>query len=151
MRRVVVLAVVVVGLVALFVGLHPVSPARTFDAYEHKAKDTAESVRSSVQTARLAARLATRGDLFGPYASVVLSETDEAVGAAQGVFESVQPPDHHADELRATLGALLSRSSDAVSKLRISARRGEIGALEGEAKPLDRLAYELDQFIKAHD
>jgi hypothetical protein len=150
MRRVVVVVVVVIATVALFVGLHPISPARTFDAYEHKAKDTAESVRSSVQTARLTARLATRGKLFGPYASVVLSEADQAVGAAQGVFESVQPPDRHADAVRVALDELLNRSSDAVSKLRISARRGELGALESEAKPLDRLAYELGQFIKAH-
>ena len=70
MRRVVIVLLVAIIAIALFVGLHPISPARTFDAYEHKAKDTAESVLSSVQNARLAARVGTRGDAFGPYVSV---------------------------------------------------------------------------------
>ena len=54
MRRIVLATLVLVVAVALFVGLHPISPTRTFDDYQHKAKDTAESVLSSVQTAHLA-------------------------------------------------------------------------------------------------
>jgi hypothetical protein len=138
--------VVLVG-IALFVGLHPISPARTLDAYEHKAKDTAESVLSSVQTARLAARMGARGKAFGPYVSVVLSESDVAVTKAQGVFDSVQPPDDRADAIRSRLGALLTRSSDAVARLRITARRGELERLEREARPLQRLAARLQTFI----
>jgi hypothetical protein len=144
---------VIIGLlaaVALFVGLHPVSPARTFDAYENKAKDTAESARSSVQTARLAARLAHRGDLYGTYTSVVLSEADAALGGTTATFDSVQPPDHRSDELRKELDSLLARSAATVSRLRISARRGEVAALDDEAKPLDRVARELDAFVTAH-
>jgi hypothetical protein len=49
-----------------------VSPALTFDAYEHKAKHTAESVLSAVQAARLGADAGSNGDAFGPYVSVVL-------------------------------------------------------------------------------
>jgi hypothetical protein len=52
MRRVVAVLVVLLVVGALVIGLRPVSPARTFDDYQHKAKDTAESVLSSVQTAR---------------------------------------------------------------------------------------------------
>jgi hypothetical protein len=144
---------VVVGLlaaVALFVGLHPVSPARTFAAYQNKAKDTAESARSSVQTARLTAQLASRGKLYGTYTSVVLSETDSALGGTTATFDGIQPPDHHSDELRSELDALLARSSDVVSRLRIAARRGEITTLDREAAPLDRLARDLDAFIQAH-
>jgi hypothetical protein len=151
MQRWVVSAVIVVVACALFIGLHPISPARTFDAYEHKAKDTAESVLSSVQTARLAARLASRGDLFGPYTSVVLSESEKGIGAAQSVFESVQPPDRHSDRLRAELGKLLSEASDIVSELRIDARRGDLGALADEARPLDALSRDINVFIGAHD
>ena len=36
--------------------IRTMSPARNFDAYEHKAKDTAESALSAVETARLGAR-----------------------------------------------------------------------------------------------
>src|SRR4051794_39802664 len=123
------------------------TPARTRDDYEHKAKDTAESVLSSVQTARLAARAGTRGDSFGPYVSVLLSESDTGVTAAQGVFESVQPPDAQSDAIRRDLGKLLNRSADAVSRLRITARRGELERLEREARPLRPLAKALRNFI----
>ena len=56
---------------------------------------------SSVQTARLAARVGHAGDAFGPYVSVLLSESDAAIGGAQAVFDSVQPPDAHSDAVRA--------------------------------------------------
>ena len=92
-RRVTLVLLVLLTGVALVVGLKPVSPARTADDFAHKAKDTAQSVLSSVQTARLAARVGTRDDAFGPYVSVMLSESDVAVAKAQGVFDSVQPPD----------------------------------------------------------
>jgi hypothetical protein len=146
-RRLVLTGVVVVVAMALVIGLHPISPARTLDDYEHKAKDTAESVLSSVETARLAARVGTGGDAFGPYVSVLLSESDEAVTKAQGVFDSVQPPDRRADAIRARLGSLLDRSSDAVARLRITARRGELDRLERQARPLQRLAAQLRRFI----
>jgi hypothetical protein len=141
--------VLVVGLVglALVVGVHPVSPARTADAYRHKAKDTAESALSSVQTARLAARVGGRGDAFGPYVSVLLSESDTGVAKAQGVFASVQPPDSRSDATRDRLGRLLTRSGDAVAQLRITARRGELDRLQRQARPLRRLAAELRRFI----
>jgi hypothetical protein len=133
--------------VALYVGLHPISPARTSDAYRHKAKDTAESVLSSVQTARVAARVGTRGDAFGPYVSVLMSESETGVSKAQGVFDSVQPPDARSDAVRARLGRLLDRSSQVVSRLRITARRGELDRLERQARPLRGVAHDLRDFI----
>jgi hypothetical protein len=149
MRRAALVTLILIVAVALFVGLHPVSSARTFDDYAHKAKDTAESVLSSVQTARLGARVASNGDAFGPYVSVVLSESEQGVANAQGVFESVQPPDAHADVLRSRLDRLLQRASASVARLRISARRGQLDRLALEAKPLVRLAHQLDAFIQA--
>jgi hypothetical protein len=146
-RRVTIVLLVVITAIALFVGLHPISPARTADAYEHKAKDTAESVLSSVQTARLAARVGTRGDAFGPYVSVLLSESDTGVGKAQGVFDSVQPPDTSSDAVRDHLGRLLTRADDGVARLRITARRGELDRLERQARPLRRLVADLRAFI----
>ena len=143
---IVLLGVIVV--IALFVGLHPMSPTRTSDDYEHKAKDTAESALSSVQTARLAARVGTRGDAFGPYVSVLLSESDTGVAQAQGVFGSLQPPNDHSDRVRARLDELLTRANDAVARLRISARRGELDRLERQARPLRGLASELRDFIE---
>jgi hypothetical protein len=126
-------------------------PARTFDAYEHKAKDTAETVLSAVQTARLGADAATSGDAFGPYTSVLLSEAEELAAHAHSTFDSVQPPDAHADRLRERLGKLLARADDGLSTLRIAARRSELDELRGLARPLRPLARELDVFIARHE
>jgi hypothetical protein len=142
--------VVLAAACALFIGLHPLSPARTFHDYENKAKDTAESVRSSVQTARLTSENASRGRLFGTYASVSLSESDAAIGGAQATFNSIQPPDARADDMRSDLDDLISRASDTVSDLRIRARRGETSSLARAAEPLAGIADDLDAFIQAH-
>jgi hypothetical protein len=128
-----------------------ISPARTFDAYEHKAKDTAESALSAVQTARLGARVGTDGDAFGPYVSVLLSEAEEGASKAHATFDSVQPPDAHSDRLRKQLGTLLTQADEHLSTLRIAARRGELGRLSRVAEPLGPLSRELDRFISRHE
>jgi hypothetical protein len=146
-RRLVIAVLVLAVAVGLVIGLKPMTPARTADDYGHKAKDTAQSVLSSVQTARLVARAGTDGDAFGPYVSVVLSESEDAVAKAHDSFDRVQPPDSRSDRVRARLGRLLDRSSDLVSRLRISARRGELERLERQARPLRPLAARLQAFI----
>lgn len=147
MRRITIVLLVLIIAVALFVGLRPMTPARTADDYRHKAKDTAESVLSSVQTARLAAEAGTGGDAFGPYVSVVMSNAEKAVAKAHDSFDRVQPPDAWSDRTRAHLGRLLDRSSELVSRLRITARRGELDRLEPLARPLRPLARRLESFI----
>jgi hypothetical protein len=144
---------VVGGVLALLAAacVQTVTPSRTFDAYEHKAKDTAEAVLSSVQTARLAARLATGGDAFGPYTSVVLSEAEDGAAHAHSVFDGIQPPDRHSDRVREDLGRLLDRADERLAELRIAARRGELGRLERLAKPLGPLSARLDTFITRHE
>ena len=139
---------VLIVAVALIVGLKPMTPARTADDYAHKAKDTAESVLSSVQTARLAARVGTRGDAFGAYVSVMMSESETAVARAQDSFDRVQPPDRWSDATRAHLGRILDRADEAVSRLRITARRSELDRLQREARPLRQIAHELSAFIE---
>jgi hypothetical protein len=135
---------------ALYIGLHPLTPARTFHAYETKATDTAESVLSSVETASLTADLASRHRIFGTYVSVLMSESDSGIGGAQSTFNGIQPPDARADQVRAELGDLMSRASDTVSKLRIRARRGETNTLAADAEPLRQLAKDLNAFIETH-
>ena len=147
MRRLALVVVVLVIAGALVVGLKPMTPARTRDDYRHKAKDTAQSVLSAVETARLTARIGSDGDAFGPYVSVLLSESETAATRAQDSFDRVQPPDSVSDATRARLGRLLDRSNDVLSSLRISARRGELDRLEHQAAPLQPLAAQLNRFI----
>jgi hypothetical protein len=144
-----------VAVAALAIGaggcIRTISPARNFDAYEHKAKDTAESALSAVETARLGARVGTDGDAFGPYVSVLLSEAEEGASKAHATFESVQPPDDHADRLRRQLGVLLTEADAHLSNLRIAARRSELDRLSDLAKPLGPLSRKLDRFISSHE
>ncbi len=150
MRR---LVVVLIGLAigsALYFGLKPSTPARTFDAFELKAKDTAESALSSVETARLVAHAGTDGKGFGPYVSVMLSEAETALGRAQTTFAGYQPPDDHADHVRSRLDGLLGDASDHVADLRIAARRGELERLDRLAKPLRSVAAQLRRFLAVH-
>lgn len=148
-RTAVVLLVLAIGVV-LFVSLHPLTPARTYDAYSLKARGTAKSVLSAVETARLAARAGADGDAFGPYVSVVLSESETGAGHAQEIFLGIQPPDGHADRLRDRLGSLLQRAQDELAGLRIDARRGELAGLDRRDGQLARLADELNHFIETH-
>ena len=138
MRKITIAVLVLVVAVALIVGLRPMTPARTRDDYAHKAKDTAESVLSSVQTARLAAGVGTDGDAFGPYVSVLLSESEDAAAKAQGSFDRVQPPDalvrRHARPARAA--ARPSRTTQ-LSQPAHHARGGASSTgLARQAKPL---------------
>ena len=125
-------------------------PVRSTNVYESKAGVTAETVRSAVETAHLAADAAGRDKAGGRYLAQVLAEAEEDAGAAQGTFEAIQPPDRRADELRDQLGELLDEATATLAELRIAARRGDLDELAGLARPLGPLAEELDAFAEAH-
>jgi hypothetical protein len=138
------LAGVVLGSVAC---VQPVGPARTAEDYQLKAKDTAETVLSSVRTASLAVDVAERDRAFPPYVSVVLSDAEDEAGGAVSTFDSVQPPGRSSDRLREQLGDLLDRAESALSAARIAARRVDDDALAAQAAPLDEVATDLEAFI----
>ena len=127
-----------------------VAPARSFDAYEGKAVDTADSALSAVQTGRLAAATAGREDSFATTLSVVLADAESEASGARSIFESIQPPDPRSDELRTQLDSILVRAVDGLSRLRITARRGEISALPRVAQPLEAVSQDLQAFSNAH-
>jgi hypothetical protein len=127
-----------------------VAPARSYDAYEGKAADTADSVLSAVETARLAATAGGEDDAFAQYLSVVLGEAEGDASGARGLFESIQPPDPRSDRLRAELVRLLDRAVDDLARLRIWVRRGDVAGLPRLDRPLQSVSQELDAFSKAH-
>ncbi len=137
--------------VALLGCVQPVGPARTFDSYEHKAKHTAETALSGVQTARLAARTAKNDDAFAPFLAVVVSEAEDEASNAQTTFDSVQPPDDKSDRLREKLDSLLVQAANALSDARIAARRADFEELAKQAKPLQSSAKKLKDFVEVHD
>ena len=127
-----------------------VAPARTFDAYEGKAVDTADSALSAVETGRLAATTAGEDHSFATTLSVVLGDAESDASGARDIFESIQPPDAPSDELRTQLDAILDRAVDGLSRLRITARRGETSSLPRLARPLAAVAHDLQTFSNAH-
>jgi hypothetical protein len=128
--------------------VQPVSPARTYEEYESKARDTAETTLGSVQTVRLALQHEDR--LFGSYASVLVADAEGDASGAQSTFEGVQPPGAAADRVREDLTALLDQATDLLAQARIDARRGELGRDPQLPVELERVAGRLDRFIQEH-
>jgi hypothetical protein len=129
---------------------HPVGPARTFGTYEGKARTTAESALSELETARMVARAAAKGNAFGPYTGQVLSDAEESLGGLAGTFGSIQPPDERADRIRAELGDLLTSAQDDVADVRVAARRGRLHDLADVAAPLDHDIEMVEAFLAEH-
>lgn len=148
LRRALLVTIVVVSAGACV--SHPVGPARTFGKYEGKARTTAEGALSEVQTARLVAKTAARGNAFGPYTGQVLSDAEESLGGLASTFGSIQPPNERADEVRGDLGSIINDAEDHVADVRIAARRGELKTLVDVAAPLDDDIDALQSFLSAH-
>ena len=127
-----------------------VGPARSYGAYEGKAGATADQMVSAVETARLAALVATRHDGFAPYLSVTIAEAEQDADSIQGAFDSIQPPDHRSDALRDQLDRLLSQATDTISSMRIAGRRSDFAEVERLAESLTPLSDRLDAFAQAH-
>jgi hypothetical protein len=125
-------------------------PVRSFTVYESKAGRTAQAAVSAVQTALLATDAAAAGKAYGRYLSQVLTDAEEDATSAQGTFDGIQPPDDRADRLHGQLDDLLTKAVGGLADLRIAARRGRLAELPAIARPLQKLADQLDAFAKAH-
>jgi hypothetical protein len=141
---------VLIGLLAWRMVPHPIGPARTFGKYEGKAVTTAKAAESEVQAALLVARTAGRGNSFGPYAALVIADAEDGISGLQGSFDSIQPPDQHADAVGRELDRVLGDALEHTRALRVAARRGELHDLAEIAKPLASDARNLEAFQEQH-
>jgi hypothetical protein len=139
-----------IGLLAWRMVPHPIGPARTFGKYEGKAVTTAKAAESEVQAALLIARTASRGNSFGPYAALVIADAEDGISGLQGSFDSIQPPDRHADAVGRELDRVLGDTLEHTRNLRVAARRGELRELAAIAKPLASDARKLASFQEQH-
>ena len=121
--------------------------SRTADDYVLKAVNTAEAVRSSVETVRLGIEAAERDRAFLPYLSRLFGDAEEDAGSAAMTFESVQPPDGASDALRDELGTLLDAADDSLSAVRIAIRREDVDAVVARSQELADLSDALEAFI----
>lgn len=148
-RRCVVVTVLVMAVLAACTQI--VGPARTYRDYELKAKSTASSALSSVETARLVVSLGRKGDAFAPYLATMASQSEDDLGAASGTFAAIQPPDARADALGRRLQELLSPAEDLLREVRIRARRTELGTPDVVLeRRLARTSRALSRFEAAH-
>jgi len=127
-----------------------VGPVRSFEAYEGKAADTADSVASAVETAQLGVELAGHGRAFAPDLSVVLAEAERDARGSFDIFASIQPPDPRSAQLRTQLLALIQRAEAVLSDLRIAARWGDVDRLADIGGPLGSIGGELRAFSEDH-
>ncbi len=125
-----------------------VGPAKNRSVYEAKAANSLENALSAVETTRFTIDLALANRAFGPYQSVTIEDAEEDVSTAQGHFDSIQPPDRTSDALRAEMGELLGRASDAVEDARIAMRRGDVGTLRQLQRELAHVSDDLERFIE---
>ncbi|OKJ94501.1 hypothetical protein AMK26_32225 [Streptomyces sp. CB03234] len=123
-----------------------VSSSRTEGDYREKVANTAQAVRSSIETARLLAGAAGEGKAPGPYTSRTLSQLESAVGSVSTQFGSVQPPTREATALRGDVISLLDEVQGVLSQLRIAARQSRLQVLPRLAKPLPGLSERLRRF-----
>jgi hypothetical protein len=126
-----------------------VGPARTHEDFQLKAKSTAETTLSAVGTATLVTQLAKDDRAFANYLSVLAGDAEAEADAAQSAFDSIQPPNKRADELRSQLDDLLSSAQDAIVDVRIAVRRGQLDEAAKKERALERSARELQRFIEA--
>lgn len=129
---------------------HPVGPARTFGKYEGKATTTAESALSTVETVRLAAEAAAKGKTLGPFLAQLVSEQEDAASGLEGTFDSIQPPNGKAEQLKDELDELLGDVVDHIAQVRIAARRGDVDGVSDAAKDLDEDSQKLNDFLTEH-
>ena len=123
-----------------------VLPARSTAAYRGKAVATTTAAQTAVQTAVFEADLASRGRVTAAGASVTFSDAETDAEGAQAAFDSIQPPDSVSDSLRNRLDNILSDAVDALTTLRIVARRGDLDKLAAPAKSAREAARRLDDF-----
>jgi NTP pyrophosphatase (non-canonical NTP hydrolase) len=134
------------GVLLAVVATGCVGPSRTVEDYKNKAANTAEAVASSVQTARFGAQAAHDKRITAAYLSRLVAEAEEDALAAQASFDSVQPPDHDADEVHDHLDELLTDALDLLRSARLAARRGHDDELAGLTEPLSKIGDKLDAF-----
>jgi hypothetical protein len=121
-------------------------PVRTTTTYEHKAAATAATAASNVATAALLARAGADDRATFPYLSIVASEVEDGLAAAQSTFDAIQPPTQEAERVRDELGDLLETAADDLADARIAIRRGDRTPLEDLADRLHRDADSLSDF-----
>jgi hypothetical protein len=96
------------------------------------------------------AEIASAGKTFGGYAATSASETEDALSATIGTFDSIQPPNSRSQELRDELDALLQDALTHVTDVRLAARRGKFSDMAQLTAALRDSEIVLTEWLEAH-
>ena len=124
--------------------------ARDATDYTKKAVATTEQVRSSVRTVQLAIDAADGSKAFPQYLARVISQSEDDASSALNGFESIQPPDEDADQLRDEVKEVSSDAIDVIATARIAIRRNDIDGLTALRSDVQQAGDQLEQFGQEH-
>lgn len=123
-------------------------PSRSTSDYREKAANSAQAMRSAVQTVRLVAEAALDGRAPSRYTALVVSEAEHDGDSIASAFSSVQPPSRDADTLRARTTQLLDDSVATLAELRIAVRRHDSARIGALSADLVRLSERLERLSR---
>jgi hypothetical protein len=115
-------------------------PSDSAGDYRGMARHTAKDLAGVVASARLAGRQYLDGRLPQNYADYVISQAESNASSIQTTFDSRQPPDQAADDLRSKVDDPLQEVTGDLTDLRVALRAGDRDKL---SKTLDDLAKPL--------
>jgi hypothetical protein len=121
-----------------------VAPPRDDSAFRGDAQSALESATSDTRTAGLALRHWLAGDLTKPYADVVVTDAEGALGPVADVFAGLDPPTPDADKLREQVLELLDDAQSATEDGRIALRRSDEAGVRSAVAELDRIGTSLE-------
>jgi hypothetical protein len=134
------------AVVAFVVGVACTGPVRNARDFRLKARHSAQAAASAVATSALAAQIVQERAAFASYVAVVLDDAERDATSVESTFASLQPPDRRSDRLREQLGGVLGDVVDAISGMRIAARRHDWARVLRVARGLPGLQASLQSF-----
>jgi hypothetical protein len=122
-----------------------VTPAFDHGAFRRNAVGAIGSGLSETRTAALAVGALLDGKVTSPFANIVITDSESALGPIQATFGNVDPPTPAGDALRDDVLALLGDAQDSLAEARIAARRGDRLALRKAQASLRKIGDRLQQ------
>lgn len=112
------------------------------------AANTAEAVRSAVETARLVVDASASGRAPSRYVLLMLGEAEDGLTSISTSLEIVQPPSQESARLREAISSTLTAARSTAGTLRVRAQAGRLEELPALAEPPPAISSKLEAFEK---
>ena len=108
------------------------------------ARSAREAV-SGVRTAQLAAQSLLDGRIWAQPATVMVTDSEDALGLVATTFDARQPETDESRQTYELYSEALANAADGVTELRIALRRGDLETVRQQVGQLDKTAEQLEQ------